>query len=220
MVTPLVNIQNYFKNKSVKLSDSYKAIFNGSECYSCCGFTIPKIVEWNTEEYSYGNVTQKFLIPKLDILPELKIEIYESYDLDSDGKRVLKRKSQLWNQNDIGQNIGNAFASNQYFANDGYSDLDGSYGTFEGVMTREEALDNHSRGTYKQNNGVLRWNMNDYKTLDIQILNNSLYKVVYQYHFEDLRLTTAEPYELSYQDESTTKWTLGFLFKSMKKGVF
>lgn len=201
MVKPLVNIQNYFKNKSVKLSDSYVAIFNGSESYSCCGFTIPKVVEWTTEEYSFGNVTQKFLIPKLDMIPELKIELYESYDKSSkDNSQILKRKNQLWNQKSNGQNVGNAFYSDQDFSTDGYTTLKGIYGRY---------ID-----------GELQWNNYDYKTLEIQILNNTLSKVVYKYYFEDLRLTTAESYDLSYQDESVTKWTLGFVFKSMKKGVF
>ena len=189
---PLVKANNYFNTKSIKLSDSFIVRLDGKECFRCASFTVPKVAEWTEEEYSYGNVSQKFLIPKIDIQQELQLELYEGYVADGKEREAhLMTKEALFNQNPDGQSLGKGFTSNQNFSTDGYTVLNGTYN-----------VDKH-----------------DYTNIDIFILDNRLAKVVYEYHFHNLKLTKAEPYELSYQDEALTKWSLGFVFESMEKGV-
>lgn len=188
----LVNIQNYFNNKSIKLSDSFIVRIDGDECYRCASFTVPKIAEWNEEEYKFGNVSQKFLIPKLDIVQELQIDLYEGYMLGSDGLEMgLRTKTRIQQQKTGGVAFGKAFASEQDFGRTGYNAFDGAY-DLERV---------------------------DHDTIDILVLDNRLSQVVYEYNFRNLKLCKAEPYELSYQDESLTKWCLSYVFEEMSKGV-
>jgi len=189
---PLVNASKYFQVKSIKLSDSFVVRIDGKESFRCAAFTVPKIAEWNEEEYKYGNVSQKFLIPKLDLNYELSLELYEGYGAvgkNPEGK--LQTKKLLFGQKHDGQSIGNGFYSVQDFTTQGYTQFNGTY-----LM-----------------------NKHDFKDLDIYILNNRLSHVVYEYHFHNLKLTKAEPYELSYQDEALTKWSLGFVFETMEKGA-
>lgn len=189
---PLVNASKYFQTKSIKLSDSFIVRIDGKESFRCAAFTVPKIAEWNEEEYKYGNVSQKFLIPKIDLNYELTLELYEGYDPDGKKKEgALHNKKLFFGQKHDGQSIGNGFYSVQDYTTQGYTEFNGQYN-----------LANH-----------------DFKELDIFILNNRLSHVVYEYHFHNLKLTKAEPYELSYQDESLTKWSLGFTFESMEKGA-
>lgn len=195
----LVNIQNYFKHKSIKLSDSFIVIIDGKESYRCASFTPPKIAEWNEEEYNFGNVSQKFLIPKLDIVQELQIELYEGYTKDETSGAVngLKTKKFIQQLKDDGISFGKAFESAQDFRRNGYNAFNGTY-----------VLD--------ENTNLLKI---DHKTLDILILDNKLSKAVYEYRFRNLRLCKAEPYELNYQDESLTKWNLSYIFEEMDKGA-
>lgn len=194
----LVNIQNYFNHKSVKLSDSFIVIIDGEESYRCAGFTPPKIAEWNEEEYSFGNASQKFLIPKLDVVQELQLELYEGYTKDktSGATNGLKTKNFIQRLKNNGITFGKAFESTQDFQRNGYNAFDGTY-----VLDKDTDL--------------LKI---DHKTLDILILDNKLSSVVYEYRFRNLRLCKAEPYELSYQDESLTKWNLSYVFEEMSKG--
>lgn len=188
---PLVSARNYFANKSIKLSDSFVVIIDNKETFRCAAFTVPKIAEWNEEEYQYGNVSQKFMIPKLDVVQELQLELYEGYQYENKQERSLTTKKLFFQQKNDGITVGNGYGSWQDFGPDGYTRFGADYFL----------------------------NKVDFKELKIQILNNQLTKVVYEYVFRNLKLTKAEPYELSYQDESLTKWSLSFTFESMEKGV-
>ena len=77
----MLRIGNYFRAKSIKLSDSYTCtVYNKEaepvECIQCIGFTAPKILQYNEEVYKYGNLAQKFLIPKLDVVHEFTIDFF------------------------------------------------------------------------------------------------------------------------------------------------
>lgn len=188
---PLVNVQQYFNTKTVKLSDSFVVIIDGYESFRCASFTPPKIAEWNEEEYKYGNLSQKFMIPKMDVVQELQIELYENATQTN-----LRTKHSIQQQKAKGASIGNCFAADQDFGINGYNNFYGKY-----------YLEKENKSNF------------DHKTLDILILNNRLSTVVYEYNFRNLRLCKAEPYELSYQDESLTKWNLSYVFEEMSKGV-
>ena len=71
----LKSVTEFWKNKSIKLSDSFQVLItfkNGNEptsLYNCTGFTIPKL-EYEEEVLSYGNLAQVFQTPKYDSCKE------------------------------------------------------------------------------------------------------------------------------------------------------
>ena len=84
----MLKIGNYFREKTIKLSDSYRCmIYNNDtdavDCIQCIGFTCPKILQYNEEVYKYGNLAQKFLIPKFDVVHEFTIDFFESFDTNA-----------------------------------------------------------------------------------------------------------------------------------------
>lgn len=191
----LINVPGYFSNKSVKLSDSFVVVIDGVESYSCAGFTIPKMNEFNEEVHKFGNASQKILIPKYDILPELSIELYESYKNDDKAKnRILniQEGTNFFATVDEGkQSAGSNYYEKGNFDSTGYTVLKGFYD-----KTKV-----------------------DIEQLDIYVLNNRLTKYIYQYSFSNLRLTKCTPPELSYSDESLAKWSLSFVFEKFSKGA-
>ena len=86
----MLKIGNYFRVKSIKLSDSYTCtVYNKEsdpvECIQCIGFTAPKILQYNEEVYKYGNLAQKFLIPKLDALQKSALAAVGKGQVDAAG---------------------------------------------------------------------------------------------------------------------------------------
>lgn len=81
-------VGNYYKLKSIKLSDSFavymqlKAQDEFIEYTSCTGFTLPKL-ENDEDHWIYGNVSQTFIIPKYDSCKELTLEFYEETGVDN-----------------------------------------------------------------------------------------------------------------------------------------
>lgn len=96
-------IGSYFKNKSIKLSDSFivqiqiKPNQTFNEYYSCTGFTLPK-VEYQEEVQFYGNVSQTFLIPNYDSCKELTLDFYEIFgDNNSATKELFFENNKSYN---------------------------------------------------------------------------------------------------------------------------
>ena len=79
-------INKFLNEKTIKLNDSYQVLYehylgkDKGEFYNCIGFSIPKIYEWNEEVHTYGNMSQKFLIPKTDLVQTLSIDLLEFID--------------------------------------------------------------------------------------------------------------------------------------------
>jgi len=188
-----VSIQNWFANKSVKLSDSFIVEFDGNESFRCAGFSIPKVAEWNEEVHKFGNTSHKVLIPKIDMLQELTVELFEGYTSMTSGGETLKTACQsfFWKIAQGGFTNGRGFTNYADYDSSGYNHLKGVYSTKKP----------------------------DFDKVTIYILNNRLNKVVYKYEFFDLYLTKYTPYELSYSDESITKWSLSFVFSKFIKSV-
>ena len=92
----MLRIGNYFREKTVKLSDSYTcSIFaDGAnepvEVVQCIGFTPPKILQYETAVYKYGNMAQKFLIPKSDSVREFTIDFFESHGRYGKGFEIVE----------------------------------------------------------------------------------------------------------------------------------
>ena len=79
---PLNVIKNFYKEKSIKLSDAFAVFISNNkehekEFWTCIGFTLPRI-EQREEVIKYGNTSQVFLIPNYDSCRELKLEFYET----------------------------------------------------------------------------------------------------------------------------------------------
>lgn len=76
-------IGNFYKDKSIKLSDAFavyiklKETGEDSEYPECTAFTIPKF-EQDEDVLVYGNTSQTFLIPKYDSCREMSLTFYES----------------------------------------------------------------------------------------------------------------------------------------------
>ena len=97
-------VQKFLSEKTVKLNDSYQVnyvhykndeehsseYYNG-EFYNCIGFSIPKIYEWNEEVHTYGNMSQKFLIPKTDLVQTLSLDLLEFIDRNDASKEQFLR---------------------------------------------------------------------------------------------------------------------------------
>lgn len=74
-------------------------------------------------------------------------------------------------------------------------------------------------------NGQLQTNFANYefdkviKEINIKILNNKLWKYVYQYHFENLKVINYSIYNLDYQNESPCKVGVTLSFETYRKEV-
>ena len=83
-------VNKFLNEKTVKLNDSYQVLYehytgkDKGEFYNCIGFSIPKIYEWNEEVHTYGNMSQKFLIPKTDLVQTLSIDLLEFIERNDD----------------------------------------------------------------------------------------------------------------------------------------
>ena len=106
----LVNLTNFWKNKSIKLSDTFDVLikYDNKTDYErlvhCTGFTLPKL-EYEEETYEYGNVAQVFVKPKYDSCKEITLEFIEkmettknSYDNSVVLNKVLKSLGYSLNQ--------------------------------------------------------------------------------------------------------------------------
>jgi hypothetical protein len=158
------------------------------ELFNCVGFSIPKIYEWKEEVHNYGNMSQKFLIPKVDILPTVTIELLEYINDDND----LAVRKILSN---IDAESGRISYSNAYNIKERYN---ASY-RFNSDDYNDKKLEN------------------DLNSLTIKILNNKLTKCIYAYRFTNLIIIKAEPYEFSYEDDGVCKWTISFISTKMEK---
>ena len=84
-------IKKFLQEKTVKLNDSYQVEYvhylgnDRGEFYNCIGFSVPKMYEWNEEVHTYGNMSQKFLIPKTDLVQTLSLDLLEFIDDSSEG---------------------------------------------------------------------------------------------------------------------------------------
>lgn len=190
----LLNVPNYFKTKTIKLSDNYVVFIKYTnsegvaleEEWRCIGFTIPKVAEFDTDVYKYGNVAQTFIIPKTDLVQEVSIEIMES-ELD----KGLKVENDFFSCLTAGgQNMGNGFNVERRY------DING----------------------YTTNTGTYNINGYDIDQMEIAILDNTMTRIVYRYIFTELKLANAETYDMNYEDDTITKYTLTFTFNQMIKG--
>ena len=180
-------INKFLNEKTVKLNDSYQVNYvhykgqDRGEFYNCIGFSIPKIYEWNEEVHTYGNMSQKFLIPKTDLVQTLSIDLLEFIDREDKSNEQFLRIRRYATTGDNHLTYSNSYK------------ITGSRYT----------------GIYS--------NIDNFSEITIKILNNNLSKCIYTYHFINLKLIKAEPYEFSYDDEAACKWTLSFTFEKMEK---
>lgn len=217
----MLKIGNYFREKTVKLSDSYQVLITGdegqTECVQCIGFTPPKILQYNEEVYKYGNAAQKFLIPKTDVVFEATFDFFESLDsskikasedfkLDKDARgsapatglgieswffRKIYKKSKKPNKEFI-HRYGNGFSLTETFSD--------QFG-----LTREATYELGEKGI-------------DFKEIKVLIKNNMLTQDVLAYTFKNCKIAKAVPYEFDYQGEDLCKWTITFTFDEYTKG--
>ena len=104
-----IDIQNFFKRKTVKLTDSFIVKYNGEEVPGVVAFTLP-VLEYDEQIAKYGNVSQVFLIPKYDNLQILSLTWIESADNE------VKRKI----MDNLGSYTG-AVSVKQKYGNSGYT---------------------------------------------------------------------------------------------------
>lgn len=207
----MLRIGNYFRTKSIKLSDSYTCtVYNSAsepvECIQCIGFTAPKILQYNEEVYKYGNLAQKFLIPKLDVVHEFTIDFFESFDtrdVRAGVEGVTAVKGALSNSVATGLGIKNWILKND----------------FGKGFILDEKFDVGIGGT-QTGQYLLGARSVDFPQIKIDIWKNDFTKTVYSYVFTNCRIAKVVPYEFDYQGEDLCKWTVTFVFDSMtKKGV-
>ena len=172
----LKSVTNFWKNKSIKLSDSFEILItfkNGNEptsLYNCTGFTIPKL-EYEEEVLYYGNLAQIFC-------KELTLEFTEMMDKT---KETNKEKHMV--------------VLSKVFE-------------YMGFDVKQQFL-----------NGGLETNSAFYSkkiipVIDIKILNNNLWRYIYKYHFENLKIVNYTVYNLDYQNESPCKVTVTLSFET------
>lgn len=64
------------------------------------------------------------------------------------------------------------------------------------------------------------YNMDKYiSTLDIKILDNKLWRYIYKYHFENLKITNYTMYNLDYQSDSPCTVSVTFSFETYKREI-
>lgn len=203
----MLRIGNYFRAKSIKLSDSYTCtVYNKAaepvECIQCIGFTAPKILQYNEEVYKYGNLAQKFLIPKFDVVHEFTIDFFESFDtrdVQAGAEGVTSIKGVLTNSVATGLGIKDWILKDN----------------FGNGFRLSEIFDNSVGGTQAANYmlGAI-----DFPQIKIDIWKNDFSKKVYGYTFTNCKIAKIVPYEFDYQGEDLCKWTITFTFDSMTKG--
>lgn len=183
----LKSVTEFWKNKTIKLSDSFEVLItfkNGNEptsLYNCTGFTIPKL-EYEEEVLSYGNLAQVFQTPKYDSCKELTLEFTEMMDKtkqkDKEKHMVVLSK--------VFEYMG--FDTTQLFANGGLQSNSATY-HFDKIIP----------------------------TIEIKILNNKLWRYKYKYHFGNLKIVNYSIYNLDYQNESPCKVTVNLAFETYYK---
>lgn len=206
----MLKIGNYFREKTVKLNDSYTcSIFaDGAtepvEVVQCIGFIPPKILQYETAVYKYGNMAQKFLIPKSDSVREFTIDFFESLDT---GYAAADSNATV---NVHGHKNNTAFRLGIH----SWLTRHGRYGKgFEIV----ENYDGHTGGAAAADYHIAPDDI-DFDKIQIDILNNKLNQVVYTHSFTQCRIAKVVPYEFDYQGESLCKWTVTFTFNEYKRG--
>lgn len=183
----LKSVTEFWKNKTIKLSDSFEVLItfkNGNEpksLYNCTGFTIPKL-EYEEEVLSYGNLAQVFQTPKYDSCKELTLEFTEMMDKT---KHKTKEKHMVV-LSKVFEYIG--FDTKQLFSNGG---LQSNFATYN--------LDK-----------II-------PTIEIKILNNNLWRYKYKYHFGNLKIVNYTVYNLDYQSESPCRVTVTLSFETYYK---
>lgn len=185
----LKSVTEFWKNKSIKLSDSFEVLItfkNGKEptsLYNCTGFTIPKL-EYEEEVLSYGNLAQVFQTPKYDSCKELTLEFTEMMDKT---KKTDKEKNMVV-LSKVFEYMG--FDTKQLFANGGLQSNSATY-SFDKIIP----------------------------TIEIKILNNKLWRYKYKYHFGNLKIVNYSIYNLDYQNESPCKVGVTLSFETYRKEV-
>ena len=185
----LKTVTNYWKNKTIKLSDSFEVLItypNNKEpqpLVNCTGFTIPKL-EYEEEVLSYGNLSQVFQTPKYDSCKELALEFTEI--MDSSKPTIREKNSVVLSK--VFKYMG--FETKQLFGNGELLVNTGTY-TFDKIIP----------------------------TIEIKILNNKLWRYNYLYHFENLKIVNYSIYSLDYQTESPCKVTVNLAFETYYKQV-
>lgn len=186
-----LNLNSFFKEKTVKLSDSYLVyIKNGEDLtntFECIGFTLPKY-SFKEETISYGNNTQSFFLPN-----------YQALDTVSFDVLLYKHSS-----SNVLLSLINSFKKDTSSQDYGYfSPKSDSNTFFKGYIKNN--LNNYAQLLSQVN---------------IYVLNNNLNKVVYEYEFKDLTLVDYNLYELSYQSDSPCQVSLTFAFEVYNKYSF
>lgn len=191
-------LNKFWSSKSVKLSDAFEVLISLDEgmalkpLVSCTGFTIPKF-ESEEETLEYGNVAQIFLTPKYDSCKELTLEFIETmqdqekYDFMLNGTPGSAKI-----KNEYSHIITNVFLYMGYKLHQKYGD-DGLSVNYANYIDREIPV------------------------IEIKILDNKLWKYIYKYHFENLKIVNYSIYNLDYQNESPCKVSVTFSFESYKK---
>lgn len=202
----MLKIGNYFRAKSIKLSDSYTCtVYNKEsdpvECIQCIGFTAPKILQYNEEVYKYGNLAQKFLIPKLDVVHEFTVDFFESFDtadVRAGVEGVTAVKDELSNSVASGLGIKDWILRNNY-----------------GKGFKLSEIFNSGVGGTQTGNYLL--GAIDFPLITIDVWKNDFSKEVYRYTFTNCKIAKVVPYEFDYQGEDLCKWTVTFVFDECKK---
>lgn len=202
----MLKIGNYFREKTIKLSDSYRCmIYNNDtdavDCIQCIGFTCPKILQYNEEVYKYGNLAQKFLIPKFDVVHEFTIDFFESFDTNA----ISITSDKINGTN----SVATCLSVRNWLMT--------KFGNYGKGYHLEEYFDDQVGGTQYANYNL------DEKAIDIpkvviEVMDNNMQKKVLTYTFNKCKIAKIVPYEFDYQGEDLCKWTITFTFDSMTKG--
>ena len=114
-------LNNFFAVKSIKLSDAFavyiklKESSNFVEYTDCTGFTIPKF-EQEEDLYTYGNMSQTFLIPKYDSCKEFSLTFYDTIDKPKEEfflNNIVYKLNQNFNNDGLGSNYANYLQNNK-----------------------------------------------------------------------------------------------------------
>lgn len=215
----MLKIGNYFREKTVKLSDSYQVIITKDnepvECVQCIGFTPPKILQWNEEVYKYGNTGQKFLIPKTDVVYEVTFDFFESLD----NSKIKASQNFKIGKDARGSGPATNLGIESWFFRMLYK--------FKGQ--NKEKVKRYGNGfilteTYSEEFGLTQ--SADYcideagidiNKIEVNVLNNMLTKTVLKYTFKNCKIAKVVPYEFDYQGEDLCKWTVTFTFDEYTK---
>lgn len=185
----LKSVTNYWANKSIKLSDSFEVLI-----------TFPN----KKEPKSLVNCTG-FTIPKLEYDEEVLSygnlsQVFQTPKYDSCKELTLdftelmdKSKKDIKEKHSVVlSNVFKymGFETKQLFANGELQTNSAKY-SFDKIIP----------------------------IIDIKVLDNKLWKYIYKYHFENLKIVNYNIYNLDYQTESPCKVSVTFAFETYYKQV-